>query len=324
MIKVLILDENDLGQRVGKNFSDEVKIPYKFSHFKDGEMFIELEKSVKDIDVILVSTISYPVNDNLVKTLICCDTLRRSMAKSITLIVPYLGYSRQDRRTGPYQPITARLIADVLQAAGVNRVITCDLHARQIEGFYGIPIDNIPLMLILGNRWKHMVEANNINVSDFVVVSPDHGGVTRAREFMGQAGTDHLVIINKQRKKANEVDSMEVIGGVKNKNCIIIDDLVDTGGTLMRASKELKAAGAKKIYIYCTHGVLSADAIEKLSNCEEIETLVITNTIDKTKQLINDKIRSVDISDVISDIIKSFDTSENVYEYLGRVLGRTK
>ena len=318
-MKVLVLDENDLGQKVLAHYKEEDLVPYKFSKFKDGEILVELLAPVTNEDVMLVATISDPVNDNLVKVLICVDALRRSSAKTINLIVPYLGYSRQDRRVAPWQPITAKLMADLLQTAGVSRVITCDLHAKQIEGFYHIPIDNIPVMMILGNRWKKKV-GKDINLQDFAVVSPDNGGVTRAKEFMNQAKIPTLIVVNKYREKANEVAATQIIGNVENKNVIIIDDMVDTGGTLLKVSSELKKLGAKDIYIYCTHGLLSGDAIEKISNSPDIKNLIVTNSIDRKSQLINDKIIYVDISDIITGIIDSFDNQQYLYNYLMSLL----
>lgn len=317
MVKILVLEETPLGKKVLEHYTEEDIVRYKMTRFKDGELFIELEEPVRGDDVMVIGSICEPVNENLVKFLICIDTLKRSSAKSINLIIPYLGYSRQDRKTKPWQPISAKLIADLLQTAGATRLTTCDLHARQIEGFYDIQIDNIPIQLILGNRWNKMTRNYpEFNTDDYVVVSPDHGGVTRAREFMLQSGIKNLVIINKIREKANKVESMQVLGDAKGKSAIIIDDLVDTGGTLIRASTELKKQGAKAVYIYCTHGVLSADAIEKLSACEAIDKLFITNTIDKSDKLINDRISYVDISDIINGIIDAFTKSKDIYNYI--------
>jgi ribose-phosphate pyrophosphokinase len=304
MTKVLVLEDTFLGKKILGYYNEFEIIPYNFVRFSDGEMCVELQKPVRGDDVIVVSSINEPVNDNLVKVIICADALKRASAKSITLIAPYLGYSRQDRRAKPWQPITARLIADVLQVSGINRITTCDLHASQIEGFYSIPIDNIPVLQILGHRWRK--EVSDVAANDLVVVSPDAGGVTRARLFMNEAKIPNLAVINKYREKANVVSSMQVIGDIKDKIAVIIDDMVDTGGTLMRAATELKSLGAKKVYVYCTHGVLSQGAIEKLSNFDDIEKLFITDTIDKMDKLINDKIVYVDISDIIIGIINTF------------------
>ena len=196
MYKVLVLDESSLGRNVLKAFKDEELVSYKFSHFKDGEMLVELNEPVRGDDVIVLASFSTPVNDNLMKLLICIDALRRASAKTIDLLIPYMGYSRQDRRTGSWQPITARLVADLLQTAGATRVITFDLHAAQIEGFYTIPIDNIPASSILGMIWRKTCPPS-FNPDDDVVVSPDHGGVVRARAFMNATGVPHMAIINK-------------------------------------------------------------------------------------------------------------------------------
>ena len=317
MVKILVLEESTLGKNILDKYSDDDIVKYKSSTFKDGEIFIELEEPVRGDDVMVIGSICEPVNENLVKFLVCIDTLKRASAKSINLIIPYLGYSRQDRKVKPWQPITAKLVANLLETAGASRLTTCDLHARQIEGFYNIPIDNIPIQLILGNKWnKSRIEHDKYSVDDFVVVSPDHGGVTRAREFMLQAGIDNLVIINKMREKANAVSSMQVLGDVKDKITLVIDDMVDTGGTLCRAATELKKQGAKSVYVYCTHGVLSGDAIEKISNHHDIDKLFITNTIDKSKDLINDKINYIDISDIIVGIINAFKKSKDIYNYI--------
>ncbi|MBQ9449447.1 MAG: ribose-phosphate diphosphokinase [Acholeplasmatales bacterium] len=319
MYRILVLDESSLGKNVLKAFKKEDIVSYKYSHFKDGEMLVELNEPVRGDDIIVLASFSTPVNDNLMKLLICVDALRRASAKSVDLLVPYLGYARQDRRMSPWQPITARLVADLLQTSGATRVITFDLHAPQIEGFYSIPIDNIPVSSILGMIWRKTCPPN-FNPDDDVVVSPDHGGVVRARAFMNSAGIPNLVVVNKYRERANEVSSMQVIGNVDGKNAIIVDDLVDTGGTLMRAATELKKLGAKEIYIFCTHGVLSDDAIEKLSNCEAITKLIITNTIDKSDQLINDRIEYIDLSRVVIGIIKTLQEGKHLVDYLKKLV----
>lgn len=321
MVKILVLEESMLGQKLLERYDNDDIVHYTLSRFKDGEVFIQLEEPVRDDDVMVIGSICEPVNENLVKFLVCIDALRRASAKSINLIIPYLGYSRQDRKVKPWQPISAKLVANLLEAAGATRLTTCDLHAKQIEGFYNIPIDNIPIQLILGNRWcKMKKEHGTLNTEDFVVVSPDAGGVARAREFMLQAGIDNLVMINKLREKANQVASMQILGDVKGKIALIVDDMVDTGGTLMRAAQELKNNGAEMVYVYCTHGVLSGDAIKKLSNDEAIDGLYITDTIDKSRELINDKINYVDISDIIAGIINAFRKSKDIYNYINEEL----
>ena len=305
MTKVLVLEETVLGENILKSLNKEDIVPYELLKFSDGELCVELRAPVRGDDVIMVSSISEPVNENLVKVLIATDTLKRASAKSITLISPYLGYSRQDRRVKPWQPVSARLIADVLETAGINRIITCDLHAAQIEGFYSIPIDNLPILRILGSRWRRTLP-KDVDVKDLVVVSPDAGGVTRARSFMNEALIPNMAAIIKYRERPNEVSSMQVIGDVKDKTAVIIDDLVDTGGTLIKAAGELKRLGAKKVYVFTTHGVLSNGAIERISNSTDIDKLYITDTIDKTKEIINDKIEYIDISDIIIGVINTF------------------
>lgn len=319
MYRILVLEESSLGNNVLKAFKKEDIVSYKFSHFKDGEMLVELNEPVRGDDIIVLSSFSNPVNDNLMKLLICVDALRRASAKTVNLLVPYLGYARQDRRMNPWQPITARLVADLLQTAGASRVITFDLHAPQIEGFYSIPIDNIPVSSILGMIWRKSCPPD-FNPDNDVVVSPDHGGVVRAKSFMDSAGIPNLVVVNKYREKANEVASMQVIGNVKDKNAIIVDDLVDTGGTLIRAAEELKKLGAKEIYIFCTHGVFSADAIERLSNCEAITKLMITNTIDKSAELINKRIEYIDLSRVVIGIIKTLQEGKHLIDYIHKLI----
>ena len=305
MTKILVLEDTSLGNNILKKYTEEDIVPYNLLKFSDGEICVELKAPVRGDDVIMVASISEPVNENLVKVMIATDTLKRASAKSITLIAPYLGYSRQDRRAKQWQPISARLIADVLQTAGINRIITCDLHASQIEGFYSIPIDNLPILKILGNRWKKQLP-KDINLNDLVVVSPDAGGVTRARAFMNEAKIPNMAAIIKYRERPNEVASMQVIGDIKNKTAIIIDDLVDTGGTLIKASTELKKLGANAVYVFCTHGVLSNNAIENISNASSIDKLYIKNIINKTNKIINNRIEYVDISDILIGIINTF------------------
>ncbi len=318
MYKIVALDNDALCNNILKSFKKEDIIEYNMSKFKDGEIFVELNEPARGDDVIIVSSISDPVNDNLMKILICADALKRASAKSIILIAPYLSYSRQDRKTRPWQPITARLVADLLQTSGITRLITFDLHAAQIEGFYSIPIDNIPISAILGALWRKSCPPN-FDPGHVVVVSPDQGGVVRARAFMNSARIPNLVVVNKYREKANEISSMQIIGDVKNKTAIIVDDMIDTGGTLMKSAKGLKDLGANDIYVFATHGVFSDNAIERLSNCEYLKNVIVTNTIDKQKDLINNKINYVDLTEVVIGIIDTFRNENNVnnlYNYL--------
>lgn len=315
MSKLLILEDTYLSNKVKNNATTDL-VEYTFSRFKDGEMFIQYDTPVRGEDVVILCSICTPVNDNLMKVLIACDALKRASAKSITLIAPYLGYSRQDRKTKPRQPITAKLVADLLQVAGVNRVVTFDLHASQIEGFYNIPLDNIPIVKIFGAKWGKLFEDNRINgmIEDFVVVSPDHGGFVKAKDFADKAGIKNMALINKYREKANEVSSMQVIGNVENKNCIIVDDLIDTGGTLIKAATELKALGANKIFVFATHGLLSGNAITNLNACESIERIFISDSIDKREEIENTKIVYEDVSQIVLALIETFTNGGSLHD----------
>lgn len=240
-------------------------------HFADGECNVNILETVRGCDVFVIQPTSAPANDHVMEVLIMCDALKRASAKSITLVMPYYGYARQDRKAKSRQPISARLVADLYQVAGANRVITMDIHAAQIQGFFNIPVDNLMGLPILSN---YMLDKKLSNVC---VVSPDHGGVTRARAF-AQVLEAPIAIIDKRRPEPNKAEVMNIIGDVKGKNCIIVDDMIDTAGTLTVAAKALKDAGAAAIYACATHGVLSGPAIERI-NDSVIEEVIITNTI---------------------------------------------
>ena len=239
--------------------------------FADGEINIQIKETVRGHDVFVVQTTSNPVNEHLMELLIMCDALKRASAKSINLIIPYYGYSRQDRKSRSREPITAKLCADLLQTAGATRVIAMDLHAPQIQGFFNIPIDNFMGLPIIVN---YLLEKK---FKDIVVVSPDHGGAVRAREFAKVLGST-IAIIDKRRPEPNKAEVMNIIGDVAGKTCIIVDDIVDTAGTLAVASKALMDAGATEVYAACTHGLLSGNAVEKIDN-SPIKEMIITNTV---------------------------------------------
>ena len=239
--------------------------------FADGEVSINIEETVRGHDVFVIQSTNKPVNDNYIELLIMIDALKRASAQSINVIMPYYGYSRQDRKAASRQPISAKLMADLLQAAGATRVLCVDLHADQIQGFFDIPIDNFRALPILA---KYFVDKN---IEDVVVISPDHGGTTRARRLADALGAP-LAIIDKRRPRPNVAQVMNVIGEVEGMNAVIIDDMVDTAGTLVAAVEMLKVKGAKDIYCCCTHPILSDPAIERISN-SELKELVTTNTI---------------------------------------------
>ena len=241
--------------------------------FSDGEVTVEIKQNVRTRDVFVVQPTCAPTNDNLMELLVMVDALKRASAQSICAVIPYFGYARQDRRVRSTRvPITAKVVANMLQAAGVNRVLTMDLHADQIQGFFDIPVDNIYASPVLLGDLKQK------QYDDLIVVSPDVGGVVRARALAKQLGCD-LAIIDKRRPKANVSEVMHVIGDIDGRNCVIMDDMIDTAGTLVKAAEVLKQRGAKKVYAYCTHPIFSGPAIQRISEGDALDEVVVTNTI---------------------------------------------
>ncbi len=259
--------------------------------FADGEIGININDSVRGNHVFVIQPTSSPVNEHLMELLIMVDALKRASATQITLLVPYFGYSRQDRKAKSRQPITAKLVADLIQTAGANRVVSIDLHAGQIQGFFDIPIDNFPAAPLLATYFK------NISKENLIVVSPDHGGTTRARSFARLFGVP-IAIIDKRRPEPNKAEVMNVIGKVRGKTCILVDDIIDTAGTIIAGAQALKEAGANKVYACATHGVLSFEAVKKLSN-SYIEKIVITNTIKHDKLKDNNKFEILSIGHLL-------------------------
>ena len=247
----------------------------KVSRFSDGEISVEIHDNVRGRDVFLLQSTSQPANDHLMELLIMADACKRASAGRITAVIPYYGYARQDRKVRSRAPITAKLVADMLSVSGISRVLTMDLHAGQIQGFFNSPVDNLFASGILSNRIASVLE--DVPKEQLVVVSPDAGGAERARYFARRLGAD-LAIIDKRREVANQSEVMNVIGQVEGKVAVIVDDLVDTAGTLCKGAAALKAQGALKVYACCTHPVLSGPAIERLNN-SVIERLFITDTI---------------------------------------------
>ena len=249
----------------------------RVERFNDGEIFVEMFENVRGEDMFMIQPTSKPANDNLMELLIITDALRRSSAARITAVIPYFGYARQDRRTKARTPITAKLVANMMVAAGVERVLTMDLHAAQIQGFFDIPVDNLYASPIFALDILHQF---NGDMSDVMVVSPDVGGVARARELATRIGAP-LAIVDKRREKAGEVAGMTVIGDVTGHKCIIVDDICDTAGTLCKAADVLLEAGATEVHAYTTHGVLSCPAVERISG-SVLKSLVTTDTIEAT------------------------------------------
>lgn len=286
---------------LSKKISEFLDIPLvnpQLRRFANGEIYCEIEKNVRGADVFVIQSTCAPVNENLMELLIIIDALKRASAKSITAVVPHYGYSRQDRKSAPRTPITAKLVADMVTVAGASRVITMDLHAGQIQGFFNIPFDNIfasPVIL-------EYVE-KNLDRSNLITVSPDAGGVERVRYYAKKLEAD-LALIDKRRTGPNVAEAMNVIGDVNGKDCIIIDDMIDTAGTLVQAAKALRKNGAKRIYAASTHPVFSPPAIERIAACEELEAVIVTDTIplsENAKQL--SKIKVVTTADILAKAI---------------------
>ena len=251
----------------------------RVERFNDGEIFVEIFDNVRNEEVFIVQSTSRPANDNLMELLIMTDALRRASAKRITAVMPYFGYARQDRKTSARTPISAKLTANLLTEAGVDRVLTMDLHAGQIQGFFDIPVDNLYAAPVFALDVKHSFG----DLSDVVVVSPDVGGVTRARELAKRIGVG-LAIVDKRRGAPGEIESMTVIGEVSGKRCIIVDDICDTAGTLVKAAQLLKDEGAEEVHAYITHGVLSNPAVERIGN-SVMKSLVVTDSIEASPEV---------------------------------------
>ena len=270
----------------------------RVERFNDGEIFVEVYDNVRGEDMFIIQSTSNPANDNLMELLIMADALRRSSAARITAVIPYFGYARQDRRTKARTPISAKLVANLIAGAGVERVLTMDLHATQIQGFFDIPVDNLYAAPVFAlDVIDHFQD-----LSDVMIISPDVGGVARARELAKRIGAP-LAIVDKRREKAGEVSEMTVIGDVTGKRCIIVDDICDTAGTLCKAADTLIAAGATEVHSYITHGVLSGPAIDRITK-SSMKHLVITDSIELTPEAqACEKIRVVPLAPVLSQAI---------------------
>jgi len=275
-IKLFALSSN---KSLAQEIADILGIPLsscEIARFADGEIGVNIDETVRGHKVFVVQSTSCPVNDNLMELLIFIDALKRASAREINIILPYYGYSRQDRKAKSRQPISAKLVADLLTVAGATRVVCLDLHAAQIQGFFNIPIDNLQGMPL----FHKYIEDNKIE--NFVVVSPDHGGANRARSLAEPFGVD-IAIIDKRRPRPNVSEVMNIIGEVKDKNCVIIDDMIDTAGTVHNAAVALKKAGAKNVYMFASHALLSGPAVERLSDPELLKEVVVTNSIELTE-----------------------------------------
>ena len=274
------------------------------THFSDGEINVNIGETVRGCDVFIIQPTNSPVNDNLMELLILIDAVKRASAGRINAVVPYYGYARQDRKTKAREPITAKLVANLITTAGADRVVSMDLHAGQIQGYFDIPVDHLSSVPLLANYFRNYVD------EDTVIVSPDLGGVTRARTFANILDLP-IAIIEKRRPKANVSEVMNVIGEIEGKNVILVDDIIDTAGTIVKAASVLKSFGAKKVYGCATNGVLSGPAIDRIHN-SELERFVITDTIPLSEMARIDKIEVVGVAPLFAEAIKRINTNESV------------
>ncbi len=274
--------------------------------FSDGEIYIEINENIRGNSIFVIQSVSSPANDNLMELLICIDALKRSSAKNITAVIPYFGYARQDRKVVPRTSISAKLVSNLITKAGADRVVTIDLHAGQIQGFFDIPVDNLFATPIFARHIKRKIKKNNL-----ICVAPDVGGTERARA-LGKFLHAGLAIIDKRRPAPGKSEVMNVIGYVKGKTCIIVDDIIDSGGTIVNAAKALIERGAREVHVYVTHGVLSGKAVEKIKK-SEIKRLVITDTIDNSTRVKGAKnIEILTISHLVGEAIKRISNSTSV------------
>ena len=274
--------------------------------FADGEIYIEINENIRGNSIFIIQSISSPANDNLMELLLCIDALKRSSAKNITAVIPYFGYARQDRKVVPRTSISAKLVSNLITKAGADRIVTVDLHAGQIQGFFDIPVDNLFSTPIFARHVRKRIKSKKI-----ICVAPDVGGTERARA-LGKLLNVGLAIVDKRRPKPGQSQVMNVIGDVKDQTCVIVDDIIDSGGTIVNAAKALKKRGAKEVYVYITHGVLSGEAVKKIKG-SVIKNLVITDTIDNSQKTKNVKnIEVLPISGLMGEAIKRISNSTSV------------
>ena len=275
--------------------------------FADEEVYVEIKENIRGEDVFVIESTSYPANDNLMELLVIIDALRRASAKRITAVLPYFGYARQDRKPGPRTPISAKLVANLISTAGADRVLTVDLHAEQIQGFFDIPTDN----LFAGPVFSRDIKENFSDLSNLVAVSPDIGGVVRARAIANKLGAS-IAIVDKRRSKPGDSEVMNIIGEVDGKDCIILDDIIDSAGTICNAADRLIDIGANSVTAYVTHGVLSGKALNKIK-VSKLKEVVITDTIDNNKNAKElKKIRIIPISMLLGEAIKRISEESSV------------
>ncbi len=305
-MKILTGNSNkQLSNKISKNLKNKL-VNTSIRKFADGEIYIEINENIRGNSIFIIQSISSPANDNLMELLLCIDALKRSSAKNITTVIPYFGYARQDRKVVPRTSISAKLVSNLITNAGADRVVTVDLHAGQIQGFFDIPVDNLFATPIFTKHIKRKVKSRNI-----ICVAPDVGGVERARA-LGKKLDVGLAIVDKRRPSPGKSQVMNVIGNVKNKVCILTDDIIDSGGTIVNAADALLKRGAKEVHVYATHGVFSGEAVKKIKN-SKIKNLVITDSIDSSDKL--KKVRNIEvlsIATLLAEAIKRISNSTSV------------
>ena len=306
-MKVISCNSNlSLAKNIAKYLGVEL-VKADIKRFADNEVFVEVQENVRGEDVFVIQSTSFPANDNMMELLITIDTLRRASAKRITAVIPYFGYARQDRKVGPRTPISAKLVANIITISGADRVLTLDLHAGQIQGFFDIPLDN----LFAAPVFSRDIKENFEDSENTVIVSPDVGGLVRARIIAKKINAE-LAIVDKRRQKAGVSEVMNIIGEVSGKDCIIIDDMIDSGGTLCNAADALIAKGAKSVSAYITHGVLSGQAFERIAN-SKLKNLVITDSIEQKEKAKGIKnIRIIETAPLIGEAIRSIAQERSV------------
>ena len=305
-MKILTGNSNKhLSQKISKFLKSRL-VNSNIRKFADGEIYIEINENIRGNSIFLIQSVSSPANDNLMELLLSIDALKRSSAKNITAVIPYFGYARQDRKVVPRTSISAKLVSNLIAKAGADRVVTVDLHSGQIQGFFDIPVDNLFATPIFARHIKKKLKKNNI-----ICVAPDVGGTARARA-LGKLLNVDLAIVDKRRPAPGKSEVMNVIGNVKNKTCILVDDIIDSGGTIVNAASELKKRGARDVHVYVTHGVLSGNAVEKIKK-SSIKNLVVTDTIDNSTKVKKAKnIEVLTISNLVVEAIKRISNSTSV------------
>ena len=306
----VILFSGNANRKLAREIAGHLNLPLgeiEVGRFSDGEIMVEVAENVRGRDVFILQSLCAPTNDNLMELLIIADALRRASAARITAVIPYMGYARQDRRPRSARvPITAKVVAGMISASGIHRTLTVDLHADQIQGFFDMPLDNVYASpVLLGDIWKHKYERQ-------IVVSPDVGGVVRARAVAKRLDDTDLAIIDKRRPTANESEVVNIIGAVEGRTCVIVDDMVDTAGTLCNASLALKEFGATRVVAYCTHPVLSGAAMKNI-NASSLDELVVTDTIPLSESAVQcDRIRQLSVAGMLAESIRRISEGESL------------